>query len=283
MTKRPSAITLIDHGRTIASADKFGDVYSLPLLPTAEEDAAAKEVFLQNAKSLRVMATETTVHSKANMKSLEFQRKQAKENKPAKIKDTMEFAHSFLLGHISMITDIVATELPTEKYGSKHRTHILTSDRDEHIRISRGPPQSFVTEGYCLGHKEYISKMCLITANLLISGGGDDDLLVWDIIKRSATSKISIRSAVIQANEKIEDDFRIAVSGLWLYPAHGENEVCNPTVNVGIDVSDQCKGQIASCRRGTTISFPLSSLTIGVRSYAGLCSIAWKPARCNNW
>jgi tRNA (guanine-N(7)-)-methyltransferase subunit TRM82 len=239
MTKRPSAITLIDHGNTIISADKFGDVYSLPLFPTAEQEAVAKEAAQQNAKKLRVMATDTTVHSVANLKTLEFQRKQAEENLPAKVKDSMEFAHSFLLGHISMITDVVAAGIGDNKSNpGSSRTHILTSDRDEHIRISRGPPQSYVIARYCLGHKEFISKMCIIDSTTMVSGGGDDDLYVWDITQGGLIAKIPLRSAVIQAIGKDSDDLRIAVSGIWLYPGHGGNQVCDPAVTDIVQVTD---------------------------------------------
>lgn len=51
----------------------------------------------------------------------------------------------FLLGHVSMITDIA---LP------KDDVVILTADRDEKIRVSRFP-QAAVIENYCLGHSQY--------------------------------------------------------------------------------------------------------------------------------
>lgn len=51
----------------------------------------------------------------------------------------------FLLGHVSLITDIA---LP------KDEIVILTADRDEKIRVSRFPLAA-VIENYCLGHTQY--------------------------------------------------------------------------------------------------------------------------------
>lgn len=54
------------------------------------------------------------------------------------------FEHKLLLGHVSMLTDIALVVL-------NGRNYIITADRDEHIRISRGIPQSHIIEGFCLG------------------------------------------------------------------------------------------------------------------------------------
>lgn len=49
-----------------------------------------------------------------------------------------------IVGHVSMVTDMVLT--PDDKY-------VITSDRDEHIRVSRYP-NGYNIETFCLGHTE---------------------------------------------------------------------------------------------------------------------------------
>ena len=54
-----------------------------------------------------------------------------------------------LMGHLSMITDLKLT---------KDEKHLITSDRDEKIRISCFP-NCYNIDSYLLGHKEFVSKI----------------------------------------------------------------------------------------------------------------------------
>lgn len=191
MPKRPCALTITNDDCTIISADKFGDVYSLPLSPTdapvtlepMPEPAAAPKLFVP-------AANEFTIHSERNRKALENQRRQTNQN-PSKL--LPEFQHTLLLGHVSMLTDII---LASSHEG--RRNYILTADRDEHIRISRSIPQTHVIEGFCLGHTEFVSRLCIPSTHseVLISGGGDDDLFVWDWLSGSLLSRVNITSHI---------------------------------------------------------------------------------------
>jgi tRNA (guanine-N(7)-)-methyltransferase subunit TRM82 len=242
MPKRPCAITFTSDDTDILCADKFGDVYSLPLLPIPEQEEAflAAQKATEEAKTYVPAATELTVHSAANRKSLDAQIAQAKEKKVTKTKEPLSFSHKLLLGHVSMLTDMLLTTIRPLEDVQKARTYILTADRDEHIRISRGPPQAYVIEGYCLGHHEFVNKLCLVEEGLLVSGGGDHELLVWDWLEQKVLNRINIVDAVERArlhvqveqainkqdnqdkpaNEIEEDEakaVKIAVSGLWLF------------------------------------------------------------------
>ncbi|KAF8659894.1 hypothetical protein AX16_001778 [Volvariella volvacea WC 439] len=94
-----------------------------------------------------------------------------------------------VLGHTSVLTDFVLSE--DEKY-------IITSDRDEHIRAS-WYPQGYNIESYCLGHKKYVSAIHIphLHPSVLVSGGGDPMLKVWDWMNGKLLQEISIIEAVI--------------------------------------------------------------------------------------
>ncbi|KAI9453036.1 WD40 repeat-like protein [Lactarius psammicola] len=81
---------------------------------------------------------------------------------------------TLILGHTSLLTAFLLA--PDEK-------HIVTADRDEHIRASRFP-QGYTIESFCLGHKRFVSAIhipCDPTAHgTLVSGGGDPVLKVWN-------------------------------------------------------------------------------------------------------
>lgn len=79
---------------------------------------------------------------------------------------------TFLLGHLSMLLDILVTE---------DENYIITTDRDEKIRVSMYPNCYNITT-YCLGHKKFVSNIAELShdKNVLISSGGDGFLKFWD-------------------------------------------------------------------------------------------------------
>jgi tRNA (guanine-N(7)-)-methyltransferase subunit TRM82 len=194
MPKRPCAIALTADDSTVICADKFGDVYSIPLLFSdssassegQEESSKATKLLTKSSKPFVPAANDLTIHSVRNRRALQNQMKQ-KQN--ISEKSEPQFERKLLLGHASMLTDIALIERNGQNY-------IITADRDEHIRISRGIPQAHIIEGYCLGHKNFVSRLCLPAGqpNLLISGGGDDDIYVWDWSLGKLLDKINLRS-----------------------------------------------------------------------------------------
>ncbi|EKG21990.1 hypothetical protein MPH_00682 [Macrophomina phaseolina MS6] len=232
MPKRPCAVAITQDNQTILCADKFGDVYALPLQHTLEDEQAFAIQAEQAPKAFVPAATNLTVHTARNRRALEAQLKQEAQTKS---KEPLRFKHELLLGHVSMLTDLLLIHLGPEDLksdgcSSGSRNYILTSDRDEHIRVSRGQPQSHVIEGFCLGHKEFVSKMCLATPRMLVSGGGDDHLFVWDWLRGRLLRKIPIRDILASipdtgefAGEK-RHNFTIAVSGIWAAPQRTEEK-----------------------------------------------------------
>jgi tRNA (guanine-N(7)-)-methyltransferase subunit TRM82 len=204
MPKRPCAIALTADEATIICADKFGDVYSLPLLsPITSGESELHDVPLKEAPSSPIArsskpfvpaANNLTVHSVRNRRALQNQMRQ-KHSMSEKAEP--QFERRLLLGHVSMLTDIALVERDGQKY-------IMTADRDEHIRISR-IPQAHIIEGYCLGHKEFVSRLCLPATrpHLLISGGGDDEIYVWNWLQRKLLQRVNIRSRAEEVMEQI--------------------------------------------------------------------------------
>jgi tRNA (guanine-N(7)-)-methyltransferase subunit TRM82 len=174
MPKRICTVVLTPDEKNILVGDKFGDVYLLPLHPTEGwTPPAPKED--QQQRPFTPSATELTVHTKGNLEALKQQRLQ---KPPQPKKDGPQFEHKLLLGHVSLLTDVAITEIPVEL---KTRQYILTADRDEHIRVSRGITQAHIIENYCLGHHEFVSKLCIVPwdSELLVAGSGEPSLKVY--------------------------------------------------------------------------------------------------------
>lgn len=257
MPKRPCAINLTPDEKSILCADKFGDVYSLPLIMLSSQENNANTNDSQDKPSLderktlpKVPAANSrTVHTRRNREAL---RNQQKITEPVAKKKTLDFRHELLLGHVSLLTDMACVTLVDETLPSlRQRSYILTSDRDEHIRVSRGIPQTHVIEGYCLGHTEFVAKLCIPGWNtkVLISGGGDDFLLIWDWLSGVPRQKVDLRGLIngmrktsatskgghdankpsstinhLSVGEDVGQN-RIAVSGIWdLRRSAGDSE-----------------------------------------------------------
>jgi tRNA (guanine-N(7)-)-methyltransferase subunit TRM82 len=231
LARKISAVAILPDPDRIICGDKFGDVYSFPLIPNPEEDAAAAAALKQkSAKPIGPAASELTVHSKKNRQILEMQRKALQEQAKAASEsdNALAFAHELLLGHVSMLTDLLVAEMPDNQ---KPRRCIVTADRDEHVRVSRGPPQAYVTEAYCLGHQEFVYKLLLARPEVLVSAGGDDELYFWDWAKGQLMFKINIKDPInklLQKSATKSDalEAKPTVTGLWLYQGTSTEKVC---------------------------------------------------------
>lgn len=204
MPKRPCDLAVTSDDSTILVADKFGDVYSLPLIPTDNVEAAQPSKPIQSSLTERKGANNLTVHSQRNLKSLIDQERQRQLNPQPKTKMAPTFVHDLLIGHVSMLTSVaVAT--------AEGKPYILTADRDEHIRVSRGIPQTYVIENFCLGHESFINALTLPQPDVLVSGGGDDELYVWDWRAGLLKEKVDLLSHVQQVSPTSS---KVAVSQL---------------------------------------------------------------------
>ncbi|KEF55069.1 uncharacterized protein A1O9_08722 [Exophiala aquamarina CBS 119918] len=217
MPKRMCAVVLTPDEKTILVGDKFGDVYTLPLYPLADWVPRKSE----EPATWTPSATELTVHTKGNLHALRQQREQRIHNPK---KEGLEFEHKLLLGHVSLLTDVVIAEIQD---GPRRKQYILTSDRDEHIRVSRGVSQAYIIEGYCLGHQDFVSCLSILPwdPKLLVAGSGEPSLKVFDwqsgrllddgLLQRDVQDDITTALAHNHEGRTIN---RLVVSGIW--PIH---------------------------------------------------------------
>ncbi|KAG8748354.1 tRNA (guanine-N(7)-)-methyltransferase non-catalytic subunit trm82 [Ceratobasidium sp. 414] len=142
--KRANVLKLSQDGQTILAADKFGDIFYYPLTPTQTKP---------------VPATQPSSGAVPTSKSISV----AMHDNPE---------GTLVLGHASIITAF--TLAPDEKL-------IVSADRDEHVRVS-WYPDGWEVEKYCMGHKKFVSALEIPSCapQILISGGGDPELYVWD-------------------------------------------------------------------------------------------------------
>lgn len=229
MPKRPCAIVLEPRGKDLLVADKFGDVYSLPLFPRKEDSDFQKNSCGMKAVASDPSASELTVHTKGNLEALRQQRLQRASTERRTEKAVLSFEHTLLLGHVSLLTDLQAAVLPPKtstNTSNKTRHYIITTDRDEHIRISRASPQSHIVEAYCHGHKHFVTKACLLSwqPEVLVAGCGTPSLrtYIWpegrSLSEKNHLENSRISSALSRVRCKLHDRLRhsqLAVSGLW--------------------------------------------------------------------
>ena len=237
MPKRPCSITFTTDDSKILCADKFGDVYALPLILSPSGGtilSAQRSVFTSpheagHPRPFIPSATALTVHTKRNLESLKNQQNVAKK-KPEK--NRPEFECQLLLGHVSLLTDVVYVTIPAKNQTfAPSRSYLITSDRDEHIRISRGLPQAHIIESYCLEHNDFISKLCIPSWNseILVSGGGDDYFLVWDWLNSRSKQRVELKALIVASDQRISatvggvEQYNIAstksepiaITGIW--------------------------------------------------------------------
>ncbi|KAK0467180.1 WD40 repeat-like protein [Desarmillaria tabescens] len=156
LPKKPTNVAFTADGQTILVSDKFGDIFSYPLDPPPISK-------VEDTKEEQRDRTSLVSHPSASNGTL-------------------------ILGHTSLLTTFLLSS--DEKF-------IITADRDEHIRVS-WYPQGYCIETFCLGSTKFVSALHILKSDpsILISGGGDAELKVWDWLSGQWKCDIPIWDAV---------------------------------------------------------------------------------------
>ncbi|KAK3807814.1 MAG: WD40-repeat-containing domain protein [Benniella sp.] len=109
-----------------------------------------------------------------------------------------------ILGHVSMATDLALT---------KDNKYVITSDRDEHIRVSQYPKGHNI-ESYCLGHTSFVTAVKILpgaSGKYLLSGAGDATVRVWEFLKGLEIQTFDIRETLGMppADPEAEEDLTV--------------------------------------------------------------------------
>uniref|UniRef100_A0A8B9Q972 WD repeat domain 4 n=1 Tax=Apteryx owenii TaxID=8824 RepID=A0A8B9Q972_APTOW len=129
------------------------------------------------------------------------------------------------LGHLSLLLDVALS--PDDRY-------ILTADRDEKIRVSLAKaPHNIVS--YCLGHKEFVSKIFVIPdyPDLLLSASGDCTVRLWEY--RSGKEVYCCHLSSVSEPEATKTDQKYTVSRIAYCCQGGYVAIicdCIPTVYI---------------------------------------------------
>jgi tRNA (guanine-N(7)-)-methyltransferase subunit TRM82 len=105
-----------------------------------------------------------------------------------------------LLGHVSILTSIALAHT-VDPHSGQRRRYIITSDRDEHIRVSRYP-QAHIIEQFCLGSKSFVTALHICSAQsggelrALVSGGGENQIRFWDWLSGHCLGSAEIGNVV---------------------------------------------------------------------------------------
>ncbi|KAJ3217656.1 WD repeat-containing protein 4 [Dinochytrium kinnereticum] len=181
---------------------------------------------------------------------------------------------TLLLGHVSLITDMIF---------SNDGKFLITSDRDEKVRITNYP-LTFDIQAFCLGHKLFVTAVAPVpnSDTMIVSGGGDPYLLVWDILSGERIQKLSWTDT-LTASEQEQDDLLVlavkscpksqtiavlinGVKGVLLFNTRtGSHLVFKERVNLpeeAFDIAFDCNGNIWGVYMGVESGALLFTMTL---------------------
>ncbi|XP_077257328.1 tRNA (guanine-N(7)-)-methyltransferase non-catalytic subunit wuho [Temnothorax americanus] len=108
---------------------------------------------------------------------------------------------TLILGHLSMLLDVLVT---------RDTKYVLTTDRDEKIRVSMFP-NCYNVLSYCLGHTKFVTNISELPheKRILISCGGDGVFKLWDYKRGSELTSVNYCDKVPRCDvEKFNRDLR---------------------------------------------------------------------------
>ena len=138
-----------------------------------------------------------------------------------------------LLGHTaSMLTSVHVVTQPDDNGCSMQ---ILTSDRDEKVRISHFP-RTYQVEGYLLGHTAFISSMDVhSTTKICVTSSGDGTVRLWNY--QTCMELASIQFQQQQQQQQPSEDDQLNDDSQKSYKQSDENIIIPINVAISSDGS----------------------------------------------
>ncbi|TIC01122.1 terpene synthase [Wallemia mellicola] len=197
-----------------------GDDKQLNLWDIQEDKLKLKDT-IKRANSLKLLDEHTILVGDKFGDIFAYKLNRTEEDKE-KDKEVKNKDKEPLLGHVSMVNDFTVTP-----------SHIISADRDAHIRVSRNP-LGYVIDNFCLGHSKFVTAIGLLNEDILLSGGGDDFIILWDWKNGKEIKRFDIREAVlshasvraIRINDKMLKSDNIPAD-------YGEHIICIDRILVG--------------------------------------------------
>lgn len=169
-------------GGSVLVSDKVGDLFEYPI--SSSSASADRSVVVAERPDATALAGDPSLNPDARL----------------------------LAGHVSTLTAHLIASTPvqssdgstisgTSSSSSSYHRWLISADRDEHVRISRYP-DTHVIHRFLHGHRRFVGALALATRyraagtssststptpTLLLSAGGDDQILIWDL--EAATSR----------------------------------------------------------------------------------------------
>ncbi|KAE8258807.1 hypothetical protein A4X13_0g1438 [Tilletia indica] len=199
--KRANTIVWEDTSRHIVIGDRFGDVRVFPIEESSSPSASVASVLARLGSNGSA--------PKDRPKGITKQSGAAADSDDEDGDDPQDPWAAPRFGHASMLTAILLLGASPSSSDSKIAQHIVTADRDEHIRISRWGPQraGWVVENYLLGSSAFVGALALLpthlfaaglsstgsggeSAGLLLASDGGRVIRVWDYLQNDSASQI---------------------------------------------------------------------------------------------
>ncbi|XP_075214789.1 tRNA (guanine-N(7)-)-methyltransferase non-catalytic subunit wuho [Lycorma delicatula] len=165
------------------------------------------------------------------------------------LRDNLSSQGSLLLGHLSVLFDVIISE--DEKY-------IISCDRDEKIRVSCYP-NAYSINSYCLGHEEFVTSINILphSQNILISTSGDRTVRFWDFRSGKELLKYHCSGDIDEASVQYDDDVpfidNVAITKCVLFQT-GKSE------SVACLLLNNYKGCLLYCIKGTNQNLTCETL-----------------------
>lgn len=143
-----------------------------------------------------------------------------------------------LLGHVSMLTGVALAKNELDQ------DVIITTDRDEHIRVSQYPKASIIDK-FLFGHEAFISSILIpnFDKSLLISGGGDNFINLWNWYKGGQLDRFNL-------DELIQP----YLSELHMAPSKFQNEAG--------DLKEYCVAKIVELTQINSVAVLIEATTV---------------------